>query len=150
MLTRAPNAPASDIRDGTVKWFSSEKGYGFITPSDGGEDVFVHKETLRDHGATHLHPEERVKFRASKTPTGMRAFYIDAIERSVEVNLRLENEKMRAALKPFADLADTFGVAHDDSWRIAGRFQENTDITLGHLRQARAALASSIVQGVSA
>lgn len=47
---------------GTVKWFSSEKGYGFITPNDGSEDVFVHQTEIKSSGFRTLGEGEEVEF----------------------------------------------------------------------------------------
>ena len=52
-------------RSGTVKWFNGEKGYGFITPNDGGEDVFVHQSVIKCDGYRSLSEGENVEFDVS-------------------------------------------------------------------------------------
>jgi len=47
---------------GTVKWFNSEKGYGFIAPDDGGKDVFVHITAVRAAGLEGLKDNQKVSF----------------------------------------------------------------------------------------
>jgi len=47
---------------GTVKWFNSEKGYGFITPEDGQKDCFVHHSAIQSQGFRSLNEGERVEF----------------------------------------------------------------------------------------
>jgi len=47
---------------GTVKWFNSEKGYGFIAPDEGGKDVFVHITAVRNAGLEGLKDDQRVRF----------------------------------------------------------------------------------------
>ncbi len=47
---------------GTVKWFNAQKGFGFIQPSDGGKDVFVHISALERAGVTTLNDGQKVTF----------------------------------------------------------------------------------------
>jgi CspA family cold shock protein len=58
---------------GTVKWFSSEKGYGFITPDDGGADVFVHYSGIRGGGYRNLDEGQKVEYEVTKGPKGDQA-----------------------------------------------------------------------------
>jgi len=57
---------------GTVKWFSDEKGYGFITPDEGDEDLFVHRTGLADRGSV-LADGERVNFETEQGDKGQKA-----------------------------------------------------------------------------
>jgi len=55
---------------GTVKWYSNEKGYGFIEPEDGGKDCFVHHTEIQMEGFRTLSPSQQVEFDRDETPKG--------------------------------------------------------------------------------
>jgi CspA family cold shock protein len=58
---------------GVVKWFSDEKGYGFITPSDGSGDLFVHHTAIEMEGFRTLREGQKVTFEARQGKKGMEA-----------------------------------------------------------------------------
>ena len=55
---------------GTVKWFSDEKGYGFITPDDAGKDLFVHHQAIQSNGFRTLAEGAKVSYEAEEGPKG--------------------------------------------------------------------------------
>lgn len=55
---------------GTVKWFNTAKGYGFIAPDDGGKDVFVHVSMVEKAGLTGLADDQAVEFEMIDGPDG--------------------------------------------------------------------------------
>ena len=58
---------------GTVKWFNGEKGYGFITPADGSEDVFVHFSSIEGTGYKSLDEGAKVEFETEPGQKGLQA-----------------------------------------------------------------------------
>mmetsp|Transcript_12329 Transcript_12329/g.17938 ORF Transcript_12329/g.17938 Transcript_12329/m.17938 type:complete len:143 (-) Transcript_12329:242-670(-) len=64
---------ASDSITGHVKWFDSKKGFGFITPSDGSGDVFVHQTVINSDGFRSLAEGEEVLYNIKTDPSGRRS-----------------------------------------------------------------------------
>ena len=58
---------------GTVKWFNASKGYGFITPTDGGDDVFAHYSAIEMEGYKTLKEGQQVEFEVQDGPKGPQA-----------------------------------------------------------------------------
>ena len=58
---------------GTVKWFSNTKGYGFISPDEGGEDVFAHFSAITMDGYKTLKEGQKVEFEIANGPKGLQA-----------------------------------------------------------------------------
>ncbi|MGH7198228.1 MAG: cold-shock protein [Candidatus Omnitrophota bacterium] len=61
------------MTEGTIKWFSDQKGYGFITPEGGKKDVFVHFSALQGEGFKSLSEGQRVSFDITQGPKGEQA-----------------------------------------------------------------------------
>ena len=67
--------PTVDV-DGTVKWFKTDKGFGFVSGNDGGQDIFVHKSTLRRMGLPDLQEGAKVKMKVADSPKGREAVWV--------------------------------------------------------------------------
>lgn len=64
---------------GTVKWFNDAKGFGFIVPDDGGEDVFCHHTAVIAEGFRTLAEGQRVEFEIKRGPKGLQAANVRVI-----------------------------------------------------------------------
>ncbi len=63
--------------NGTVKWFSESKGYGFIAPVDGGDDIFVHYSSIKSEGFKTLTEGQSVSYVAEQGPKGLHAVEVE-------------------------------------------------------------------------
>jgi cold shock protein len=62
---------APDMAQGTVKWFNDDKGYGFITPDEGGNDLFVHHSGIAGNGFKSLEEGAKVSYEATQGQKGI-------------------------------------------------------------------------------
>jgi cold shock CspA family protein len=85
--TTAPGAPGifsflsrgfEVMATGTVKWFNDAKGFGFIKPDDGGEDLFAHFTAIKGQGFKTLKEGQKVSFEVANGPKGKQATNIQA------------------------------------------------------------------------
>lgn len=65
---------------GTVKWFNDAKGFGFISPTDGGEDLFAHYSAIQGKGFRTLTENQKVTFDVTTGPKGKQASNISPAE----------------------------------------------------------------------
>lgn len=64
---------------GTIKWFNESKGFGFIAPSDGGADVFVHFSAIMGDGFRTLAEGQSVSYQVEKGPKGLQASQVTVV-----------------------------------------------------------------------
>ena len=67
------------MAEGTIKWFSDQKGYGFVTPEGSGKDVFVHFSALQGEGFKSLAEGQAVRFDVTQGPKGDQASNVTKI-----------------------------------------------------------------------
>lgn len=65
---------------GAVKWFNEKKGYGFIRPDHGGEDIFVHYSVIQARGFKSLTEGQRVEFEVERGKKGMQATRVSPLQ----------------------------------------------------------------------
>jgi CspA family cold shock protein len=67
------------MANGTVKWFSDDKGFGFVTPDDGGKDLFVHHTGIATNGFRSLSEGTKVSYESEPGPKGPRAVNVQPL-----------------------------------------------------------------------
>ena len=67
------------MANGTVKWFNDDKGFGFITPDEGGKDLFVHHSAIQASGFKSLAEGAKVNYDAEQGPKGPAAANVQTI-----------------------------------------------------------------------
>ena len=67
---------------GTVKWFNNAKGYGFVTPDGGEQDVFIHFSAIEMDGYKTLREGQKIQFDISEGPKGLHAAHVQAYSAS--------------------------------------------------------------------
>jgi CspA family cold shock protein len=68
------------MSQGTVKWFNGDKGYGFITPDEGGKDLFVHFRNIEGTGFKQLEEGQRVEFETTQGQKGPQAEQVRVLQ----------------------------------------------------------------------
>ncbi len=76
--TNAPDSRGKATATGIVKWFNDAKGFGFVTPDDGSDDLFAHFSSIQMNGFKTLKEGQRVNFEITQGPKGNQAINITA------------------------------------------------------------------------
>lgn len=78
-ILSGPCNGGSTLASGTVKWFSDQKGFGFIVPDDGGKDLFVHQSNLQMDGFRTLQEGQKVEFEEAEGRKGPEATNVTSV-----------------------------------------------------------------------
>ena len=109
---------------GLVKWFDPSKGYGFILNEDGGTDILLHSNVLRNFGRSSVADQSRVRVMVQQTPRGVQAAEVIAIEPpesdgqppiadlDIEILEHLDSLPLRPARVKWFDKSKGFGFAN--------------------------------------
>jgi cold shock protein len=73
------NRSTVKMASGVVKWFNSEKGFGFLTQDDGGPDVFVHFSAIQGGGYKSLNENDKVQYEVTQGPKGPNAANVQVV-----------------------------------------------------------------------
>jgi len=106
--------PTLEIK-GTVKWFNAVKGFGFVTPSDGSSDAFLHLSVLRDAGFQELQPGATVVCEAVKRSKGLQVTRIVDVDASTAKPAE-KAPRANGAAAPVADRADASFTGATVKW----------------------------------
>lgn len=139
---RRPAAPAARVArqaiEAVVKWFNPTKGFGFVSPTDGSGDAFLHATTVTAAGHQSLDPGARVVCDLSEGPKGMQVAVIHSVEAPTGETLHASGDEQRGAgsvegTVKFYNSAKGFGfVAPDDGSRdvfVSARTVEMSGLT---------------------
>ena len=74
----ASSGPSEEV-EGTVKWFNTTKGFGFVAPDNGGKDVFVHVTAIERSGVGQLQENQRVRMKVQQGQKGLEAVSIETL-----------------------------------------------------------------------
>ena len=74
----ASSGPSEEV-EGTVKWFNTTKGFGFVAPDNGGKDVFVHVTAVERSGVGPLAENQRVRMKVQQGQKGLEAVSIETL-----------------------------------------------------------------------
>lgn len=82
---------------GTVKWFNNAKGYGFVRPEDGGEDIFVHYSSIGMDGYKTLKAGQQVSFELTRGPKGWHATQLQSVQTNTKAKEQEEDTEEQLA-----------------------------------------------------
>jgi CspA family cold shock protein len=91
------------VATGTVKWFSNEKGYGFISPADGSDDVFVHFSKIEGSGFKTLDEGAKVAFETEPGQKGLQATNVTVVGSTSEEEASPAADAVAHADEPVED-----------------------------------------------
>ncbi len=116
---------------GTVKWFSNDKGYGFITQDDGGEDVFVHHSAISGEGYKSLAEGAKVEYEVEDSPKGPQARAVSVAARVTRAFTRLAPSIRiwKPSARALPNCARARSSPSDDCWSSAQMRTVGTELT---------------------
>ena len=119
------------ITRGKVKWFNNAKGYGFILPDEGGDDLFAHYSSIEMDGYKTLKAGQEVQFEILAGPKGLHATHIEAGEEVVEDHAESDEASVNGVAIEDAvidgNTTDVLSVTVEDAEALDGHSQEHLE-----------------------
>ena len=111
---------------GIVKWYNARKGYGFITPEDKSDDVFVHAITLKDSGLNKLYTGSEVTFEVDQDEKGKRAKNLK-VTKEVKPEIKTNKEAPAVGKEKTADKQEKKASSHKKPVKTESKKEKKTN-----------------------